>query len=287
MRTLALTLSLMAVALTTKASNPVWTGDSIVTGIAAAPTGGFWIQGDNYAGNFPGGSRTIALHGAPVFENIPSSGSIAAIPGGNGYWVITPEGRVYSRGEAWQICGDDLYGCTKFPEFPFPWQQIVGVASTLNGNGFWALGRDGKVYNAGEAEWYGDSSNDTQVATGFAATPSGKGYYIVHEDGGVFAFGDAVFHGSTGGKKPGGHAVTGIALSIDDNAKVDGYWLIAADGAVYTYGNAAFWGNAGKNDSNAISIVSFSPQARYSLPQRTQGYAWVLENGAVGVVYRP
>ena len=33
---------------------------------------------------------------------------------------------------------------------------------------------------------------------GMAATPSGGGYWLVAADGGVFAFGDAVFHGSRG-----------------------------------------------------------------------------------------
>jgi hypothetical protein len=56
----------------------------MVTSVAAAPNGGFWVQGDDCDGNIPGGTRALALHGAPVFENIPSSGSIAAIPGGNG-----------------------------------------------------------------------------------------------------------------------------------------------------------------------------------------------------------
>jgi hypothetical protein len=41
-------------------------------------------------------------------------------------------------------------------------------------------------------------------------------------DGGVFIFGDAIFYRSTGGKKRGGHDVTGMALSFDNNAKVSG-----------------------------------------------------------------
>ena len=35
--------------------------------------------------------------------------------------------------------------------------------------------------------------------TGIAPTPSGNGYWLVGRDGGVFNFGDAVFLGSSGG----------------------------------------------------------------------------------------
>jgi Helix-hairpin-helix containing domain len=93
----------------------------------------------------------------------------------------------------------------------------------------------------------GNVPKDGSTATGIVATPTGLGYYIVMEDGGVFAFGDAISHGSTGGNKPGGHSVTGIALSVADDGKVNGYWLVAEDGAVYTFGEAQFWGNAGSN----------------------------------------
>ncbi|MGH9030425.1 MAG: hypothetical protein ACRDV4_12525 [Acidimicrobiales bacterium] len=36
---------------------------------------------------------------------------------------------------------------------------------------------------------------------GIATTPDGGGYWLVGSDGGVFSFGDAKFFGSMGGKK--------------------------------------------------------------------------------------
>jgi hypothetical protein len=278
-----LALSIMGITIAAEASLPLPGGDSLVTGIAASSNGGFWMQFD-HTGQPDGYRRgTYPLLGAPVFESVGAEGSIGAIPGGNGYFVITPWGSIYSRGEASQNCGDQLSGCTGFPESPQYNQRIVGVASAPNGKGFWALGRNGKVYNVGETYWYGDSSKDPQVSTGIVATPTGRGYYIVQEDGGVFAFGDAVFYGSTGGKRPGGDHLTGIALHRNGNNQVDGYWLLGADGGIYTFGRAPFLGNGGIDPlkRRATSLVSF-PSAG-----PTQGYAWVLEDGTVSFVTKP
>jgi hypothetical protein len=194
--------------------------------------------------------------------------------------VVSDRGDIYARGDALELCNGNLSNCSGFTT-----GKIVGAAATPSGKGLWALGRGGKVWTAGDALPYGDAQNDPQVATGIVATPSGKGYYIVKEDGGVFAFGDAVFFGSTGGKKPGGHHVTGMALSIGDDGKVNGYWLIAEDGAVYTFGSAPFWGNAGITDWKVTSIVSFPAQVPGRPAQRTRGYAWVFDNGEVRAVY--
>lgn len=78
----------------------------------------------------------------------------------------------------------------------------------------------------------GDVTGDKVTPTGIVGTPSGNGYYIVKADGGVFSFGDAVFYGSTGGKRPGGHNATGLALSLNAGGDVNGYWMVFEDGRV-------------------------------------------------------
>jgi hypothetical protein len=119
------------------------------------------------------------------------------------------------------------------------------------------------------------------------ATPTGKGYYIVMEDGGVHARGDAVWYGSTGGNKPGGHDITGMALSlsIGSDGKINGYWLVASDGGVHTFGSAPFWGSTGGDNkgSPVTGIVSF-PAPNIFPVQRTRGHAWVNTRGGVTVV---
>jgi hypothetical protein len=261
---------------------------TLLTSVAAAPSGGFWVQVDKGFDdfNYTDDGETLSISGAPDLPNIPVRGSIAAIPGRNGYWVVTDRGRIYARGDAPALCDlGELSNCSGFPDTPLSGQIIVGAAATPTGNGLWALGYDGKVWTAGDAQSYGDVQNDSNVPTGIVATPSGKGYYVVLEDGGVYSFGDARFFGSTGGNKPGGHHVTGLALSIGDDGKANGYWLIADDGAVYTFGQAQFWGNAGITDWKVISIVSFPAPVLGQPPQRTTGYAWVFDNGEVRAVH--
>jgi hypothetical protein len=105
----------------------------------------------------------------------------------------------------------------------------------------------------------------------------------------VFSFGDAVFYGSTGGNKPGGHDLTGLALSIGADGNVDGYWIVAADGGVFVFGCAPFWGSTGGNNGGygVTKIVSFPVPAPGNPPERTRGYAWVHQNGLVQKALRP
>jgi hypothetical protein len=134
--------------------------------------------------------ETLAKDGAPPFENVPVAGNIAAIPGRNGYWVINHNGEIFARGDAPQLCDGRLRNCGGFPEYPTAFRAIVAAAATPTGLGLWAVGRDGKLWTAGDAQAYGDVQNETAVdlpsfppelaidplvPTGIAATPSGKG----------------------------------------------------------------------------------------------------------------
>jgi len=213
------------------ASRP--TGDGVnLTSIAAAPNGGFWVQVDGYSNG--GVSRSLAIDGAPEFENVPHRGSIAAIPGREGYWVVTPGGGMYARGDAPQLCNGWLSNCSAFPSEPSFHDSIVAAAATPDGQGLFAVSEDGKLWTAGTAQSFGNTNNDSHVPTGIVPTPSGRGYYIVLDDGGVYSFGDAIFHGSTGGDKPGGHHATGLAASLDASGRINGYWMVAEDGGVFT-----------------------------------------------------
>jgi hypothetical protein len=132
------------------------------------------------------------------------------------------------------------------------------------------------VWTAGNVVSYGDVTSDNRTPSGIVATPSGLGYYVVMNDGGVFSFGDAEFYGSTGGNKPGGHDVTGLALSYDLSGKQNGYWLVADDGGIFTFGDAPFLGSTGGNDGGSFvsSIVTRGDK---------HSYAWVHANGQVGL----
>jgi hypothetical protein len=241
---------------------------SSFTSIALAPNGGFWIQVDNGA-DF---SYTLAVNGAPQYANVPQPGTIISIPGTFNYWVVTLDGRIYARGGAPPLCGGNpgkLSNCSGFK----PSKEIItGAAASPNGTGLWAVDEYRHVWTAGSTVSYGDVTSDNRTPAGMAATPSGRGYYVVMNDGGVFSFGDAQFYGSTGGKKPGGHDISGIALSFDLQGKQNGYWLVTDDGGIHCFGDAPFLGSTGGNDGGryVTNIV-----ARPDL----HAYAWVHADG--------
>jgi hypothetical protein len=259
---------------------------SVVTSVAHDPGGGFWVQlEDTSSLNLPDVTGTYPQYGAPHYDNVTKAGAIVAVPGTRGYWIVTEGGEILYRGPVTAPPCARLGDCTGFNANDG--REIVAAAATPTGKGLWALGRDGSVWTVGDAQSYGDVTNDPAISTGIVGTPSGKGYYIVKADGGVFAFGDAAFYGSFGGNPPGGHDVTGIALSIDENGKVNGYWLSAVDGGVFTFGQAPFWGNPGVNPTVVTNIISFPAPVSGGPPSRTQGYALVHDNGNVGVHDKP
>jgi hypothetical protein len=287
------TLALMAPV--AEASRPLWLPIAQdLTSIALAPNRGFWVQLDTYApyGSISGEERgrTVSVDNvAPILDSVGNRGTIISPPGVNGFWVLEPKGKVYSVGDVPKLC-DDLTDCAGFHKLPTNSEIIVGGGATPTGKGFWALDRGGRVFTAGDAVSYGDTQADFEVSTGFVPTPSGLGYYIVHEDGGVFSFGDAVFYGSTGGKKPGGHDVSGIALSLGPSGQVNGYYLTATDGGVFTFGGARFFGSlgGGSNGGNGgdliTNIVSFPAHSSPGATgEPTQGYALVHHSGRVTV----
>jgi len=260
------------------ASLPTGPGTNILTSFAASPNGGFWVQVDGGIDNDEnGGSRTLAIGGAPQFTSVPYRGSIAAIPGHEGYWIVTDKGAIFPEGSAPALCGGQLSNCSGFPSDPTLDEYITAAAAAPDGHGLWAVGDDGKVWTAGTAKSYGDVQEDfSEDPTGIAPTPTGHGYYIVLSDGGVYSFGDAVFHGSTGGNKPGGNDVTGMSLSYDLHGKVNGYWLVGSDGGVFTFGDAPFLGSSGGNDGG-------SPVTNIATRAGRPAYAWVHQNGGVSL----
>jgi hypothetical protein len=239
---------------------------------APAPNGGFWIQFDDRTGPLTG---TYPMDGAPKFPSVPVHGTIAAIPGQAGYWIVSGTGDIFARGTAPELCAGKLSNCSGFTGSP---RVITGATANPDGQGLWAVDDHGHVWTAGSAQPYGDVACSTGCLlypSAIVATPSGAGYYIVESDGGVFAFGDAVFFGSTGGQRPGGggHDVTGMALSMNRGGTVDGYWLVADCGIVLDYGHAAHLGDTGGCPAqvpiNVISIAAV-PNGR--------SYAWLFAN---------
>jgi hypothetical protein len=98
---------------------PIWDDYQELSSIAAAQGGGFWVQRDQGRGwNNPSGpwiGTTAARDGAPEFKSVSEPGSIGAIPGRNGYWVVSAWGGIFARGDALELCGGQLSNCSGFP----------------------------------------------------------------------------------------------------------------------------------------------------------------------------
>jgi hypothetical protein len=132
--------------------------------------------------------------------------------GGQG-WAVAADGAVTPHG------GAPHYGDTTSVWTPDGrllrdalWAPVVGMASSLSGDGYWLVAADSGVFAFGDAPFHG-TLYQTLQALGIPATADNVG---------------SIIHGP----------VKGIAR--DPNS--DGYWLWAADGGVFTFG-ARFHGS--------------------------------------------
>jgi hypothetical protein len=187
------------------------------------------------------GSDTGAISspfGSPTTGDLPSTNQVVPILAGliygfgptNSYWVVTATASVHPFGSA------KTFGSLTSLNKP-----IVGMASTLNGLGYWLVASDGGIFSYGNAAFLGSRGGQplNKPIVGMAATPDGGGYWLVASDGGIFSYGDAAFYGSRGGQ-PLNEPIVGMAAT-----PTGGYWLVASDGGIFSYGDAVFQGSTG------------------------------------------
>ena len=148
---------------------------------------------------------------------------------------------------------------------------LVGLAVTHDGAGYWMAGRDGGVFDYGDAGFFGSAGSLHLNApiVGMAATADGGGYWLVAADGGIFSYGDAGFFGSAGSLHLNA-PIVGMAATPDGG----GYWLVAADGGIFSYGDARFFGSAG-------SLVLNAPIVGMAATPDGGGYWLVAADGGI------
>ncbi len=177
--------------------------------------------------------------------NKPIIGS-AALPNGNGYWLLGSDGGVFAFGQA------QFYGSTGSLHLNAP---IVGMASTPDGGGYWLVGLDGGIFSYGDAQFYGSTGGMrlNKPVVGMAADGATGGYWLVASDGGVFAF-NAPFFGSMGGQP-----LNAPMRFMTGTPDFGGYRLVAIDGGVFDYGDAPFFGSAAGPGSTGWSALATTP----------------------------
>ncbi len=197
----------------------------------------------------------------------PGTGSggrlFAGVANGNGYWVTSPTGGVFSYD------GAPFYGSLANVQLS---QPIVGMASSPDGRGYWLVASDGGIFAFGDAQFYGSTGaiQLNQPVVGMAPTPDGRGYWLVASDGGIFSFGDTQFYGSTGAI----HLNEPI-VDMAATGNGGGYWLVASDGGIFAFGDAPFLGSLGGISINEAIVGMAST--------RDGGGYWMV--GADGGVY--
>ena len=111
---------------------------------------------------------------------------------GNGYWVVTDIGAVYTFGDAVN------YGA------PGPQSSsMTSAVATPSGAGYWILDGSGQVFPYGNAAALGGLPPGTaggfDPASAIFETSDGGGYWVVTAQGKVRAFGDAPSDGDMSG----------------------------------------------------------------------------------------
>ena len=163
---------------------------------------------------------------------------------------------------------------------------IVAIAATRDGAGYWLAGRDGGIFNYGDAGFFGSAGSLHLNApiVGMAGSPDGGGYWLVAADGGIFNYGDAGFFGSAGSLHLNA-PIVGMAATPDGG----GYWLVAADGGIFNYGDAGFFGSAGSIHLNApiVGMAATPDGGGYWMVARDGGvftYADAAFDGSAGAL---
>ena len=198
---------------------------SFIAGLAPTPDGrGYWLVDPSGHVYSYGDARSLAMSPALSLAH-PIVGIVASPTGG--YWLYTAYGNVYSTaGTAWYgspasaQSGDGL---------------ITGMASTLDGKGYWLVDSSGHVYRYGDAASLSvaPSVSLAHPILGIVNSPAG-GYLLYTAYGNVYTSSGTPWYGSPYAAGAADHAITAMARTADGR----GYWLVDSSGRVYHYGDA-------------------------------------------------
>ena len=124
-----------------------------------------------------------------------SGAAVAVMPdaSGNGYWLVTKTGNVYSFGDA--------------PNLGAPGAQsspITSAVATPDGQGYYLLDGAGQVFAYGDADSglgnvFAGATGGFNPATAIFATSDNGGYWVADALGKVFTFGDTPGDGDISG----------------------------------------------------------------------------------------
>jgi len=198
-----------------------------------------------------------SIIGYPEFEGNVLDNT-CAVSKSQGFLLTDSAGELYNAGDAPHL------GAVHAPPAP-----VAGLATTLDGQGTWAVTRSGVVLTNGDAVFHGDLTTRHRSASdivGITATPSGNGYWLLGANGGVFGFGHAKFYGSFPSK--GMHVTDAVALASSPTGQ--GYLIVTRNGQVKPFGDAKGHGSITSGVDDIVAIL---------VNQSGSGYTLVGANG--------
>ena len=131
---------------------------------------------------------------------------------GDGYWLTTNSGAIYTFGDA-PYQGGEVYG------------TAVDMTALPNDWGYAIVNASGQVYTFGNQGYYG-GLNGGVTATSIRNARIAGGYWILTTSGSVSAFGAAPYYGS---------AATSFAQKLSHQTTGPGYLFVDGSGNVFTF----------------------------------------------------
>lgn len=86
---------------------------------------------------------------------------VAPTPSGDGYWIVSPEGAVITRGDAQYLGGPNtslVNGKWAGPPNLVPGHTCTGIAAHPSSQGYWITDNAGLIYAYGAAKWAGNAT---------------------------------------------------------------------------------------------------------------------------------
>ena len=146
--------------------------------------------------------------------------------------------------------------------------DIIGMAATPSGNGYWMADDDGDVFAAGDATVFGARASSVDDVAAFTARPQGDGYWLATRTGKIESYGKApAFPGATVKE-------TKRITTVASTASGAGAWMAGLDGGVFTSGDAGFFGSMGGVRLNQ-PVVGMAPTPS------GRGYWLVASDGGI------
>jgi 1-phosphatidylinositol phosphodiesterase len=153
-----------------------------------------------------------------------------------GFWIAQLDGSVTGFGSAME-----------FPGNSNP-KEVVAIAATPSGRGYYLLTRDKRISAFGDAQQQGEGGPDAQAVSiavkPISTPPTGPGYWVLYSNGKVRAF-----NANNHGQLEDGTNLVPVSIVATLNGL--GYWILADNGRIHNYGNAGDFGD--RRDAGQIS----------------------------------